>query len=418
MLRVPLDHARAGMKLAMPVLHPDRSDTTLLRSGVQLTTPIIRRLRELHCRELWVEYPGLESVMECVDPHVQMDHGRLTRHIADAFDSVLTGWSPELDFVCYKRTIGSLIQSLLDNPRANIYVHELVGANRPMLRHSSNVAMLSVLMGMKLEFYLVCQRGRLRPHHASDVTPLGLGAMLHDIGMLRLDEDVLARWQRTLDETDPEFRQHVTLGYELLRGSIEPAAAACILHHHQRFDGKGFPQRRDGSKMVGLSGSRIHVFARVVAAADVFDRLRHPPGKPHLVRPMVRVLSEMRQAHYARRLDPIVLRSVFNVAPPYAPGSVVRLSTGQEAVVTAWTVEDPCRPVVEVIDVLDPREAREVIDLRVRRDIQVAQAEGHDVLEDNFTPKPGEFDLQELAKAMYQRSYEELQVRPGRAAAA
>jgi response regulator RpfG family c-di-GMP phosphodiesterase len=66
------------------------------------------------------------------------------------------------------------------------------------------------------------------------------------------------------------MKQHPTVGLSILNGSQRPIlkAAAVIAHqHHEKYDGSGYPQ--------GLKGDDIHLYARIVAVADVFDALMH-----------------------------------------------------------------------------------------------------------------------------------------------
>jgi len=278
-----------------------------------------------------------------------------------------------------------------------------------VLRHASSVCMLSVLMGLRLDDYLVSQRSRLPSQAARDVAALGVGAMLHDVGMLRLEPEVVHSWNLTQDESNPAFQKHVFLGHELVREAVGPAASAVVLHHHQKFNGSGFPQRRrlDGG-LEPLVGSDIHIFARIVAAADLFDRLRYPPGEgPETPpAPVVRTLSRLRAQPYASWLDPMVFKALLAVMPAYAPGTMVELSNGAKGVVAEWFPDDPCRPSVQEVGDPSkdfakgaPRGRRYV--LRDIPGLHVVRVDGQDVAEDNFFPSiPGEFDLKLAGKLL------------------
>ena len=397
MLRVPVIHAKQGMTLAMSVQHPDRADTVLLREGVTLSNALIQRLRQICCRDIWIQFPALDEIREFIRPEIQEQHAQVTAQISSAFSEVLEKWRPSLEYMRYRNAVQGLIDNLLDHPTAGIFASEIVSAQRPALRHASNVCMLSLLIGMKLDFYLMHERTRLPAHRARDVAGLGVGAMLHDLGMLRLDDEVVHRWQQNGNETDDAFQEHVHLGYNIVRGSVDASAAAVVLHHHQAFDGSGFPARRGArSKMRGPSGSGIHVFARIVGAADLFDRLRYQRDTLFEPTPVVRVLSMLARPPYVQRIDPLVRIGLMNVVPAFSPGSIVTLSSGDQAVVVNWTPLEPCRPRVRILTSLDPNEMTEApeIDLRAERHITVAHAEGQDVSQDLFDPAtPSEFDL-------------------------
>jgi response regulator RpfG family c-di-GMP phosphodiesterase len=95
-------------------------------------------------------------------------------------------------------------------------------------------------------------------------------APMHDIGKIATPDSVLLKPGK-LDAAEWEImKQHPAVGLSILDGSQRPIlkAAAVIAHqHHEKYDGSGYPQ--------GLRGENIHLYARIVAVADVFDALMH-----------------------------------------------------------------------------------------------------------------------------------------------
>jgi response regulator RpfG family c-di-GMP phosphodiesterase len=89
-----------------------------------------------------------------------------------------------------------------------------------------------------------------------------VGAWLHDVGMMALPDAVLAPADPAGYVDSPLVRAHVTLGADLVSRVAELAPAAdAIRHHHERYDGSGYPD--------GLAGEEIPLVARIVATADV-----------------------------------------------------------------------------------------------------------------------------------------------------
>lgn len=414
MLRVGLDQAKPGMTLALPVYHPLRHDTCLLAAGVDLDQRTIARLREIGLTDAWIRYPGVELIDTYLSPSIIEAQATMTHNVRAALDTVAQDQHARLEFAQYRAAVASLMTELVASPRAMMFIQEMVTRDQPALAHASNVCMMSLLLGLKLDGYLIVERSRLAAGVARDVTDLGVGGMMHDIGMLRLDPATLRRWNTTQDESDPVWREHVRVGYEMIQGAVGPAAAAAVLHHHQRFDGTGFPQRRllDG-RDEPVAGSDIHVFARIIAAADLFDRLRHAQHSPggEEVRtpaiPVVRALNLLRQPEYAGRIDPMVFKALLAVVPAYAPGTIVKLSNGRTCVVTDWFPEDPCRPECQEIgDVARDFDRAgfqgERFVLRQTPGLEVVEAEGQPVAQDNFYPaRPDEFDLTLAGKTLF-----------------
>lgn len=409
MLRVPINSAVPGMVLAMPVLHPRRHDTILLTAGLTLDDRSIQRLGEIELKELWIRYPGVEFISEYICPRIFENQATLAQQVANAFDSVVTDAQPRLDYNEYRTAIADLMDRLLARPRAAIFIQEITDRQRPALRHSASVCMLSLLMGLKLEDYLITERTRLSAPTARDVAGLGLAAMLHDIGALRLDPEVLERFERTRDESDVEWQKHVQIGFDLVKDAIGPAPAAAVLHHHQKFDGTGFPARTrfDGS-VERLTGKDIHIFARIVAAANIFDRIRYPKGEIPI--PTVRALNILRQKPCRNWIDPMVFKALLSVVPAYTPGSIVTLNNGKRAVIAEWFPQNPCRPTLHIIgdfehDFAKAPEAAERIVLRDEPKLFIASADGHDVSKDNFYPEdPADFDLNLASRNLFNRA--------------
>ena len=392
LLRVDLKLAKAGMTLALPVRNPNNPARQLLAAGYVLNDEVLARLRDLGVREVIVRYPGLEALDKYITPAVLERRGALARQLEHTFDQIKNNASANIAYEVYLAELGGLLDGVLGNPAGIVFIEEAASSRSSMLEHASTVAYLSVLIGLKLDSYLIRQRRSLPPRYARMLGNLGLGAMLHDVGLLKLEPHVIERFEKTRSTDDAAWRAHTRIGYELVRGQVEPSAAVVVLDHHQRFDGGGFPYRRgvDG-KPLAPSGERIHIFARIASVADVYDELRHPAEGE--VVPSVRVIRQMLSANCMPWFDPQVLSAFVQVAPPYPPMSPVRLSDGRWAVPIEHNIADPCRPKVQVIPSLDnatpdfdPNACYDspIVDLAEAPELQVVWSEGHDVSADNF----------------------------------
>jgi response regulator RpfG family c-di-GMP phosphodiesterase len=119
---------------------------------------------------------------------------------------------------------------------------------------------------------------------------------MHDIGKLATPDSAMMD-PNDLDAIESEIMKlHAEIGMTLLHGSRRPIlrAASLIAHqHHEKFDGSGYPQ--------GLAGEHIHLYARIVAVADVFDVLMHRPGA------VVNDVIEQLKSRSGTHLDPAVV---------------------------------------------------------------------------------------------------------------
>lgn len=387
MLRVPIGQAEPGMRLALPIIHPERGQL-LLSDGYVLDGLLIRRLAEMQISEVWIDFPDAEQIRQFVSPFILAQQSQLVTTVSEMLDRAQHDAHAPLEYERYRKTIQGLVEALASEPLAAAYIMELGGSASSDLRHSSEVCLLSVLLGLKLQGYLIEQRRRLLPKDARDVVSLGMGGMLHDVGKTQIDPEVREHYERTRDDSDPRYREHVVLGHKMLSGAVPPAAVGVVLHHHQRFDGSGFSGAEIASgRQRGLAGDDIHIFARIACVANHFDRLRRTADGQ--VQPRVRVLRTMLGTNLAARFDPIVLATLPAVVPAYPPGSIVRLSNDVRAVVLDWHTEAPCQPTVAVLNdgengILDLRPGGRRIDLREEPGLRVIEHDGIDVSGDNF----------------------------------
>ena len=95
-------------------------------------------------------------------------------------------------------------------------------------------------------------------------------APMHDIGKIATPDAILLKPGKLTADEWTEMQRHPDIGFHLGNGSERPilrAAAIIAYQHHEKYDGSGYPQ--------GLRGKEIHIYARIVAVADVFDALTH-----------------------------------------------------------------------------------------------------------------------------------------------
>ena len=379
MLIVPLDQAKPGMQLAMTVTHPEHPDQDLLRRGFVLDQAVLNKMGTLGIGCLFVDYPGLDDLDKFLAPNLSPERQALYTQVKSTFTQCQRASSPTIDFSDYCNSTRDFITTLLSNGRNPIYLDEMSTAlGGDAVRHSMAVAHLALVMGIKLERYLIAQRQRLSTTQAREVVNLGVAGMLHDLGKTKLPNTL--QQAHTLcppGEEEPrlEWEAHTRAGFEMVRDEVEATAAAAVLHHHQHFDGTGFPQRdMGGGVKATMDGSRIHVFARILQAADLYDRLTlAEDGKTR--RSNLEILYLLR-TRYAGRIDPQIAQVLPTVVPPFLPGSRVTLSDGRRAVVTGIDPEDPYRPTVRTLKADDWTLSDESVSLVNCPALSITQAGG------------------------------------------
>lgn len=122
--------------------------------------------------------------------------------------------------------------------------------------HSARVAVLAVATGEKLGM------------SDEELLHLRRAAELHDIGKVAISESILGKLGSLSEEEIKIMRQHATLALEILGAvqALQPTLPL-IKHHHERWDGTGYPD--------GLAGEEIPLGARIIAVAETYDILTH-----------------------------------------------------------------------------------------------------------------------------------------------
>jgi putative nucleotidyltransferase with HDIG domain len=138
----------------------------------------------------------------------------------------------------------------------------------------------------------------------SDVENVRMAALLHDLGKVTVPDDILKKPGRLSEEEMEIIRKHPTHGARMIE-SIEPMREArdIIRHHHEYYDGSGYPD--------GLKGENIPLGARIIAVADAFDAMTtNRPYRKAL--PMDKVVRELRDFS-GRQFDPDIVEILIGI---------------------------------------------------------------------------------------------------------
>ena len=130
-----------------------------------------------------------------------------------------------------------------------------VEAKDPYTRgHSDRVSEFSVLIGEKLGL------------SEEQIKILRIGGLFHDIGKIGIPDSILLKTDKLSDDEYSEIKNHPSIGAHILgAASIFKDIIPIVKHHHERFDGRGYPS--------GLKGDEIPFLARIAAVADTFDAM-------------------------------------------------------------------------------------------------------------------------------------------------
>ncbi|MDU5141780.1 MAG: HD-GYP domain-containing protein [Paenibacillus dendritiformis] len=169
---------------------------------------------------------------------------------------------------------------------------------------------------------------------------IALAGLLHDIGKTRVDEDIVNKQGALTDSERAEMNRHAHYAYEILRHTpgLNEGVKLGVLQHHERMDGSGYP--------LGVSGEKIHPYAKIVAVADMFHAMTLNRGYKPAASPYV-VLEQLKEESFGK-LDPQLVSTFIQKVTHFQQGSAVQLNDGRVGRIIFTEERHPTRPWVSV----------------------------------------------------------------------
>ena len=261
-------------------------------------------------------------------PHKPLDHADTVsveeelaaaqvarKTLCDALDEVVDDIRRDrkIAIAGLKDAVGGLTDSVLRNPDACMWLRLVKTRDTYTYYHLLDTSALTLAFARHLGF-----------SHA-ELADIGLGAMLIDIGKLKLPAGLIGKTER-LNEAEQELtRKHVEFGVELVRQApgVNQRILEIVGGHHERYDGKGYPQ--------GLAFRKIPSFARMVAIADFFDAVTSDKPYAAGITPheAMRMLYDESDRAFQREL----VEQFIQCIGIYPTGTLVELTSGEVGVI-------------------------------------------------------------------------------------
>lgn len=240
-----------------------------------------------------------------------------------------------LDVRKVEPVVSDILASVRRNPQAFSGLMRCKLKNEDIFRHALSVSALMVALADRMKLT------------GSEIHNCGLGGLLLDIGVNYLPQSVDPWTGGRRQQDQPIWQSHVLLGYRALLNDddLPQTVLDACLFHHERMDGRGFPQHR--------TGEDIPLVARMAAICDSFEfLLAGTTGSP--AREPAAAVEELRAQDGA--FDSDILRLFIETVGLYPVGSFVVLASQKVAMVIDEDREDPQRPVVQAFYSLELRE--------------------------------------------------------------
>ncbi|MFE8696666.1 HD-GYP domain-containing protein [Cytobacillus sp. FJAT-53684] len=307
----------------------------LLNEGVVLKEGMIQRLQALGISYIFIKDNQTEDIQyksTLSDP--------VRREAIQTINSIFLEIQKDANltnsFVVEKasRRLSELIRFLMaelaeDKELINL-LSDAFSYDNYIFTHSLNVTLYSLAIGMEL---------KLSP---KELETLGLGAIFHDIGKLKVPLDVLLKPGRLTEEEYIAIKEHAEAGFQILRKvqTIPLLVAHCAYQHHERINGSGYPR--------GISGKDIHYFGKIIAVADVFDavtsnRVYRKAMLPHEG-------LEILYAGSGTLFEKQVVEAFRYAVAIYPVGITVELSDGRKGIVSGQNTGLGDRPIIRIME--------------------------------------------------------------------
>lgn len=240
------------------------------------------------------------------------------------FNEARLGNSLDLSFMI--DLVDEIAGSIEREPSALLSVARLKSHDDYTYLHSMAVCGLMISLGKTLGL------------NEQQLRRAGMGGLLHDVGKAAVPLDILNKPTKLTEEEFNVMRQHPIIGAQILmEADADEDLLDIALHHHERYDGNGYPH--------GLKGEQITRFARMAAVCDVYDALTSTRVYRRGWTPaeaMHNMLS------WRGHFDSHLLNSFVRTIGIYPVGSLVRLASGRVALVVKAGEKSLLRPCVHV----------------------------------------------------------------------
>lgn len=317
-----LDDLRGNETVARAVYTKDF--TILLSEGTKLKPDYIEKLREMEIKEIYVEEEKVYDTEEIriLTDDIEKKYKRKVRSILEKHT-----YHQNKDLIELSNTADNIITNILQEKEVVEKIYDIKERNADVYEHSLSVCTLSTLVALKIGI------------DQQKIHDIGVGCLLHDLGLRYLTVNYENRYIKDLDEVEAaEYKKHPIYGYSSLKNEewISDIAKNVILYHHERLDGSGYP----------LKATEIPVEAKIVACCDTFDEMICGIGcRRSKVYEAVEFLKNFKNVLFDGKIVEIFLE----FTAVYPVGTIVVTNRGEEAIVVRQNAHFPDRPVIKLL---------------------------------------------------------------------
>lgn len=299
----------------------------LLRAGVRLNRNYIRKLEQLGVNYVYIEDSRLDDVAE--EDEELLNLKRLTLKSMSKVSKNLYSSSQRGVNEAIK-IAEELINYIIDMHDVNTNIYDIHTYDNYTYLHSLDTGVMATFMGVYAKKF-----------SDYDIKQLGIGALLHDVGKIKINHNIINKKGKLTEEEIKEMQKHPTYGEKLLfkNPRISEQAIKVVAQHHEKINGEGYPK--------GLKNNEISIFGKITSICDVYSAVRANRSYREAMSPndsYELILAGSGTSFDNNMVD--IFRKSFAI---YPLGCCVKLSDGNEGYVIRQNRGFPNRPVIRIL---------------------------------------------------------------------
>ncbi|WP_310601903.1 HD-GYP domain-containing protein [Anaerosporobacter sp.] len=360
---ISITQIQSDMVLARPIYS---SGCLILADGTTDLERYVESLGRLGIREIYIE----DEISEGID--VQDVITAKTRRICkDTVRKTFSSFAKEgkLEIENVENTVDLIIEEIMQNEDVLISLNDIGVADEYTYTHSVSTTVYALMLAQRVGYSKRMMK------------KLAMGTILHDIGKVYIDRDVIFKEGRLTDKEYEYVKRHTLLGYNALKScrTLSELSRIIALTHHEHIDGTGYPR--------GLKGKELHQFSKIVTIADVYDALTST--RCYRTKWSNKQAMDLLMQFCGTKFDTELVGKFLQLIAVYPNGTQVKLTDGRAGIVKEQNIGMPLRPIVRILNEADGTK-KEIYDINLIDELNIVIAEDEfDYVADNESEQIG-----------------------------